>query len=54
MKTKYRAMIEQNGGQYYGWITFHAEKWERKDECTLLVDGYEMEFDEPIDDPEEW
>jgi len=53
MKKQYIAMIQQNGGDYYGWIKFHAHQWARKNETTLLIDGYEMEFDEEINDPEE-
>jgi len=46
---KFYVEIEQNGGEYYGWVTFFAEKVEKtQDENVLLVDGRKMTFEEKV------
>lgn len=45
MKTEYCVWVEVNEGEYATWVTFYANKVEITDNCTLLVDGYEMKFD---------
>ena len=49
---KWCAIIEQNGGEYYGSVTFFAHKAELKkgNERCLVVDGRIMEFDEKVDE----
>lgn len=51
MKSKWRVELSQNGWEYTGWVTFYAESAEIKDtedHNILLVDGYEVEFDEEV------
>jgi len=52
MKQKWIVVVEQNGGEYTGWVTFYAEKVIPTGLCTLDVDGTEMEFDEAIESVE--
>ncbi len=41
--------IEQNGGEYLGWVAFFANNVEEGDTShILLVDGKEMTFDEKV------
>jgi hypothetical protein len=49
-KKKYTVSIEQNGGEYYGWATFWASEVTQKNDTTLIADGFEIEFDEKIDE----
>jgi hypothetical protein len=49
MKKKWRITIQQNGGEYFGWVTFYAKEVIQIDNTTLSVDGDEMKFDEAID-----
>ena len=53
MKKKWKVEVSQNGWEYTGWVTFYAETVERKASNILIVDGYEMVFDESVDDPME-
>ncbi len=53
MKKKWRIEVSQNGWEYHGWVTFYADTVERKSDTILIVDGYEMEFDEKVLDPQE-
>ena len=46
---KWYVEIEQNGGEYLGWVTFFANNVEEGDTShILLVDGKEMTFDEKV------
>lgn len=52
-KTKFKVETDQNG-EYIGWITFYAITVARRGYSNILVvDGYEMEFEETVSDPEE-
>lgn len=48
MKKKWRIEIEQNGGEYTGWVDITAETVERTDKYSLIADGVVMSFDEEI------
>ena len=46
---KWHVEIEQNGGEYAGWVTFFADEViSGGSQNTLLVDGREMAFDEKV------
>ena len=46
---KWHVLIDQNGGEYEGWVKFFADEVEASDkDNTLIVDGREMEFQEKI------
>lgn len=47
---KWQVTVEQNGGEYVGWVTFYAERAIPNGMNTVLVDGREMEFDEAVID----
>lgn len=46
---KWKVEIQQNGGEYTGWITFYANSVQIKNITILIVDGNEMEFDEAVE-----
>lgn len=48
MEMKWRIEIEQNGGEYTGWVDITAENVERTDKYSLIADGVTMTFDEEI------
>ena len=46
---QWHVKIEQNGGEYFGWVTFFANDVEEGIASNiLLVDGREMTFDEKV------
>ena len=46
---KWMAYIDQNSGEYTGWVSFFADNVERGSESSvLIVDGRVMEFDEGV------
>ncbi len=49
MKNEWIVTIEQNGGEYTGWIKFFAEEvLPHSNRRKLVVDGFIMEFDEKV------
>lgn len=49
MKKKWIVHIEQNGGEYTGWVTFYAENAIPVGMNEIEVDGHIMEFDEAVE-----
>lgn len=50
---KWHVTIDQNGGEYYGWVEFFADNvahdMDDEEARTLIVDGRKMVFDERVD-----
>jgi len=49
MKELWTVQIEQNGGEYHGWVDIEAENVEQVDDRTIIADGVRMTFDENIE-----
>ena len=50
-KKIWEVVVEENGGEYTGWVKFKALSGIKTGQKTLLVDGIEIEFDEEVYDP---
>lgn len=41
--------IEQNGGEYHGYVDIQAENVEQVNDRTIIADGVRMIFDENVE-----
>lgn len=50
MKKIWTVYVNVNGGEYISRVIITAEKLVKHDDCTVLADGVEIQFDEDIEE----